>query len=107
MWRQIITGKKVGTARRFELLVWCSEDEFVEYQLAYSDTKPGGSTWSMIWKSRDDGPLFYYPDLEEYIWFFNGERMPFKEWFACISLNLGNGPRRDEEEQAMLLLQYA
>jgi len=90
--------------------VWCDDNEFRMYSaqlknLSLANLAP--YDWKMIHKSRDDGPLFYYPDEDKYVWFFNNEMMEFDEWFSYISLDLGNGPRRTEEEQAMLVLQYA
>lgn len=102
-WREV--SKK--TVQSFNLLVWCSEDELLEFNAKHAMMVPKGSTWSTMYKSRDDGPLFWYPDFDEYLWFFNGERMNFEMWFSYISFDNGNGPRRTEEEQAMLLLQYA
>lgn len=101
-WRDIpFDILSVGTRQ-----VWCSEDELASWRKQCQDNAPYFD-WTMINKSRDDGPLFYYPYLDEYVWFFNNEMMSFKEWFSCISLDLGNGPRRNEEEQAMLVLTYA
>lgn len=85
--------------------VWADEAELANWRKQTQCLAP--YDWLMIHKSRDDGPLFYYPFSDAYVWFFNNEMMPFEEWLQCISLDLGNGPRRTEEEQAMLVLTYA
>lgn len=104
-WRSIpCPGVLSGLALRRE--VWCDEEEYELFKSQNLNSAP--RDWFMMThKSRDDGPLFYYPEQNVYLWFFNNERMSMEEWIRAVSLDLGNGPRRTEEEIAMLVLQYA
>ena len=78
--------------------VWCSKDDHSIWLDQSQILSP--YDWWRVYKSRDDGPLFYYPDHNLYMWFYHNEMVSFYEWLTKNVI-------LEDEEKAMLILTYA